>query len=334
MSPLSTALVGFGHAGRVFHGPLLADDARFSLDVVVTSDPARVADAARLHPRARVVADLPEALAARPDLVVVASPPATHVPVARAALDARCAVVVDKPLAPDPGEARGLVEHAERLGRPLTVFHNRRWDGELLTLQRLLTEGALGRVRRLESRLERWKTAETKPWKAAATWREGGGVLFDLGSHLLDQALLLLGPVTDVHAELASVRGGADDDAFVSLAHASGARSHIWVSTTTADPGPRLRVVGAEATFVTVAGDVQEAQLAGGMRPSGPGYGRGEDGRLVTADGARAVVSEPGRYQDFYGLLAQALLDGGPLPVDPRDALAVVELVEGIHRRA
>lgn len=188
-------------------------------------------------------------------------------------------------------------------------------------------------MRRLESRLERWKTVETKPWKAAATWREGGGVLFDLGSHLIDQALTLLGPVTGVHAELDAVRGAADDDAFVSLTHAGGARSHIRVSTTTADPGPRLRVVGTDATFVTATGDVQETQLAGGMRPSAPGYGRGDDGRLITADGSRPVPMEPGRYQDFYGLLAEALLDGGPLPVDPREALAVVELVESIHRR-
>lgn len=280
----------------------------------------------------RVVADLAEALAARPDVVVVASPPATHVPVAQAALEAGRAVVVDKPLGPDPAQARTLLDRAEQLGRSLTVFHNRRWDSELLTVRRLLAEGALGDVRRLESRLERWKTAETKPWKAAATWREGGGVLFDLGSHLVDQAVTLLGPVTDVHAELASVRSRADDDAFVSLSHAGGARSHLWVSTTTAHPGPRLRVVGTDATFVMAAGDVQEAQLAGGMRPSAPGYGRGEDGRLVTADGSRPVPSEPGRYQDFYALLASALLDGAPLPVDPRDALAVVELVEGVHR--
>jgi scyllo-inositol 2-dehydrogenase (NADP+) len=316
----------------VFHGPLLADDDRYSLDLVVTSDPGRVADVARLHPRARVVAELEEALAARPDVVVVASPSATHVPVAMAALEAGCAVVVDKPLGPDPAAARALLDRAEELGRPLTVFHNRRWDSEFLTLRRLLAEGALGQVRRVESRLERWKTAETKPWKATATWREGGGVLFDLGSHLLDQALVLLGPATGVHAELAHVRGGADDDAFVSLTHASGARSHTWVSTTTADPGPRLRVVGTDATFVTVAGDVQEAQLAAGMRPSDPRYGHGEDGRLVTANGSRPVPSEPGRYQDFYGQLADALLAGGPVPVDPREALAVVELVEGIHR--
>src|SRR5690606_17363264 len=321
-----------GHAGRVFHGPLIADDARYSLDVVVTSDPGRAADAARLHPRARVVADLAEALAARPDVLVVASPPATHVPVATAALDAGCAVVVDKPLGPDPAQARELLDRAERLGRPLTVFHNRRWDSEFLTVRRLLAEGALGEVRRLESRPARWKAAEPKPWKAAATWREGGGVLFDLGSHLIDQAMTLLGPVTDVHAELASVRSRADDDVFLSLSHAGGARSHLWVSTTTAHPGPRLRVVGTDATFVMAAGDVQEAQLAGGMRPSAPGYGRGEDARLVTADGSRPVPSEPGRYQDFYALLASALLDGAPLPVDPRDALAVVELVEGVHR--
>ncbi len=332
---VSTALVGFGHAGRVFHGPLLADDARFSLDVIVTSAPERVADAARRHPRARVVASVEEALATGPELVVVASPPASHVPVARAALEAGCAVVVDKPLCAHAAEARALIARADELGRPLTVFHNRRWDSEFLTVRRLLDDGALGEVRRFESRIERWKPVETKPWKAAATWREGGGVLYDLGSHLIDQALVLFGPVTEVHAELAAHRGGADDDAFVSLTHASGVRSHVTVSTTTAQPGPRMRVLGSAGAFVKVTGDVQEAQLAAGMGPASAEYGREparDAGLLGVGEDVRPVPSEPGRYQEFYRLLGQALREGGPLPVDPREALTVIELIEGVHR--
>ena len=335
MSRISTALVGFGLAGRVFHGPFLADDARYRVDTIVTSAPERAAEAARLHPDARVVARLEDALATGPDLVVVATPPATHVPTARAALEAGCAVVVDKPLCADPDEGHALITRAEELGRPLTVFHNRRWDSEFLTLRRLLADGALGEVRRFESRIERWKTVETKPWKAAATWREGGGVLFDLGSHLIDQALVLFGPVVDVHAEVSAHLGGADDDAFVSLLHESGVRSHLTVSTTTAQPGARMRVLGSRAAFVKERGDVQADQLVAGMSPSDPEYGRepaAASGVLGTGSDTRQVPSEPGRYQRFYELLADALLDGGPVPVDPRDALAVVELVARIHR--
>ncbi len=282
-----------------------------------------------------MVASVEEALATGPELVVVATPPASHVPVAHAALEAGCAVVVDKPLCADPAEARALIERAEELDRPLTVFQNRRWDSEFLTLRRLLAEGALGQVHRFESRIERWKTAETKPWKAAATWREGGGVLYDLGSHLLDQALVLFGPVAEVHAELASHRGGAADDAFVSLLHTSGVRSHVTVSTTTAQPGPRMRVLGSGGAFVKVTGDVQEAQLAGGMLPSAPGYGRepeGDAGVVGVGDDVARVTSEPGAYHQFYALLAEALRGGGPLPVDAREALAVIELIAGIHR--
>jgi len=279
-----------------------------------------------------VVPDVATALATGPDLVVVASPPATHVPVATAALEAGCAVVLDKPMCPDPSQGRALVERAEALGRPLTVFHNRRWDSELLTLQRLLAEGALGEVWRFESRLERWKTVETKPWKAAATWREGGGVLFDLGSHLIDQALVLFGPVDEVHAERSAHRGGADDDAFVSLHHSSGVRSHLTMSTTAALTGDRMRVLGSRAAFVKAAPDVQEAQLAAGLAPSAPGYGAEPPALLGVGADTLDVACEPGSYPRFYDLLATALREGGPLPVDPRDALAVVEIVERIHR--
>ena len=279
-----------------------------------------------------MVPDVATALATGPDLVVVASPPATHVPVATAALEAGCAVVLDKPMCPDPSQGRALVERAEALGRPLTVFHNRRWDSELLTLQRLLAEGALGEVWRFESRLERWKTVETKPWKAAATWREGGGVLFDLGSHLIDQALVLFGPVDEVHAERSAHRGGADDDAFVSLHHSSGVRSHLTMSTTAALTGDRMRVLGSRAAFVKAAPDVQEAQLAAGLAPSAPGYGAEPPALLGVGADTLDVACEPGSYPRFYDLLATALREGGPLPVDPRDALAVVEIVERIHR--
>ena len=161
---LRVGLVGFGLAGRVFHGPLLAADPRFSLRLVVTRDQERAAAALELHPGAEVVAST-EVLLDRSDeldLVVVASPPATHVDIARRSLDAGLHVVVDKPLCPTADEGRALCEQAERLGLMLTVFQNRRWDSDFLTLRRLLEAGELGDVRRFESRFERWRPQETE----------------------------------------------------------------------------------------------------------------------------------------------------------------------------
>lgn len=338
-APLRTALVGFGHAGQVFHAPLLADDASYSLDVVVTSDAGRARAAAERYPGVLVVptaADL-RGLADRLDLVVVATPPGTHLEIAHAALDERLAVVVDKPLCASAADGAVLVERAEGLGVPLTVFHNRRWDAEFLTVRGLLAAGALGEVFRFESRIDRWRTEETKPWKAVASPAEAGGVLYDLGTHLIDQAIQLFGPVVDVYAEVDARRAQAssDDDAFVALTHAGGVRSHISVGSVAAQAGPRMRVLGARAAFVKQTGDGQEAALAAGAVPSDPGYGSEPEsswGTLGIGADAVPVPTERGRYDAFYGELARALRGQGPLPVDPRDAVAVIALIEGIHR--
>ncbi|MEE6281615.1 Gfo/Idh/MocA family protein [Georgenia sp. MJ170] len=332
--PIRTALVGFGLAGRVFHAPLIAADDAYSLDVIVTGDPGRVADAQQRYPEARVVPSLEEALAQEVDLVVVATPPQTHVPTATAALEAGCAVVVDKPLSVDVASGRELVARAAELGQVLVPFQNRRWDSDFLTVRRLLDRGALGEVHRYESRIERWKTGQTKAWKAEATWREGGGVLFDLGAHLIDQALVLFGPAEVVHAEVSQYGGAADDDVFVSLEHDGGTQSHLWMSLVVGQPGPRLRVLGSQAAFTVAAGDVQEDQLGRGMLPTDSGYGRPaaeDDGVLGVVGDLARVPSEPGSYPTFYSLLATALRDDGPLPVDPSESLAVIEIIEEIH---
>ncbi len=249
MTDLRAAVIGYGLAGSVFHGPLIDSTPGLVVATVVTGNPERQAEAGSAHPRARVVADPEDVFerAAEHDFVVVATPNDVHAPLARRALDAGLPVVVDKPLAPAAAEARSLVEEAERRGVPLTVFLNRRWDSEQLTLRRLLDERKLGEVIRYESRLERWRPAlsSEEAWREASAPEAGGGLLLDLGSHLIDQALLLFGPVSRVYAELDSRRGGAaDDDAFLALDHASGARSHLWASVLAAAPGPRLRVLG------------------------------------------------------------------------------------------
>ena len=181
--------------------------------MISTSDAGRQAAASARYPGARIVdtpADILE-LAGELDLLVLGTPPATHYPLAKAALEAGLDVVVDKPFTVRSAEGEELIRLAERLGRVLTVFQNRRWDGDYLTVRGLLDSGALGAVTRFESRFERWSPTVAKAWKAEATADDGGGVLFDLGTHLLDQAVQLFGPATVTHAELAARRAGRED---------------------------------------------------------------------------------------------------------------------------
>jgi scyllo-inositol 2-dehydrogenase (NADP+) len=339
-TPIRTGLIGFGLAGRVFHAPLIAANPDYSLDLIVTGNPDRQGQAAGQHPRARVVATPEELLAASDDLdlVIIASPPGSHADLADAALDAGLAVVVDKPFAVTSAAGRALIEKSERMRLPLTVFQNRRWDADFLTLRKLIGDGALGEVRRFESRFEVWKPVQTKVWKAESTAAEGGGALFDLGAHLIDQALLLFGPVESLVAEIDTRRSGgaADDDVFVALRHASGVRSHLWMNTLAAQAGPRFRVLGSESGYTKWGLDGQEAALAAGALPTDAGYGLEPEGAwgVLGIDGTLTTVpAERGSYDAFYAGLADALLRGADLPVDPRDSLRVIEIIEQIHRQ-
>ncbi|MFL5844942.1 MAG: Gfo/Idh/MocA family oxidoreductase [Solirubrobacteraceae bacterium] len=285
-------LAGYGLAGAVFHEPLIA-----SVDGL---EPAGVAT--------RSKGNLDELLGAI-DALVVATPNASHVEVATAALERGLFVVVDKPLAPTAAAARALVH--ERL----TVFQNRRWDGDFLTVQRLVREGFFGGVTRFESRFERFRPEVAGVWRESAD--EGGGVLLDLGAHLVDQAIVLFGPPVHVHGEVAARRPGAtvDDDVFIALEHAGGERSHLWMSLVTPSPGPRFRVNGLADGFVSEGMDPQEAQLRDGMLPGDPGFGEREG-------------LDAGRYADFYAGVRDWVRGEGPRPVDPADAVRVLEVLE------
>ncbi len=334
---LRVGLIGFGLAGAAFHAPLIAVTPGLRLAAVVTSNPERAAKARREHPRVDVVATA-DWLWQRGglDLVVVATPNRTHAPLARAALEAGLAVVVDKPFAVTAADGRALVDEARRRGLILTVFQNRRWDGDFLTLQRLLAEGAFGEVFRFESRFERWRPTPKPGWRQLGAPEEGGGVLYDLGSHLIDQALVRFGPVRQVYAELDRRFGGAvDDDTFVALTHASGVRSHLWMSNAAAQPGPRLRVLGSRAAYSKHGLDVQEEALREGRRPGTPGWGEEPEERwgwFGAGDDLRRVPTEPGAYQRFYEGIVAALRDGAPPPVDPAEAVAGLEAIEAARR--
>jgi predicted dehydrogenase len=332
---LRVAIIGYGLAGRVFHAPLAASTPGMRVAAIVTSDPARAQGAGREHPGARVLASAEELWAdpAALDLVVVAAPNRAHVPLARAAIAAGIATVVDKPLAPTAAEGRALADEARAAGVPLSVFHNRRWDGDFLTLRRLLAEGALGRPTRLESRFERWRPeVDASRWRELPDPAEAGGLLADLGSHLIDQAIVLFGRPVAVHAELDARRPGAlvDDDCFVALTHPGGERSHLSASVLAADDPPRLRAVGLGGAYVKHGLDPQEAALRDGARP-GPGWGAEPEeawGRFYDGAGSRVVPTVPGDYPAFYAGMARTLREGTPPPVDPNEAVAVLEVIE------
>lgn len=334
MDSVRVALIGYGTGGAVFHGPLISATPGLELAAVVTGDPERRAGVRGRYPEAEILDAPDDVWSGGYDLAVITTPNRQHVPLARAALDAGMPVVLDKPVAPTAAEARSLAG-----GPPVIPFHNRRWDGDFLTIARLARDGALGRVLRFESRFTRWRPQIKPGWKETTDPADAGGVLYDLGSHLIDQAITLFGPPTDVYAELDLRRPGAKavDDAFVALTHADGVRSHLWMSAISSDLGPRFRVLGDRAAYVTYGLDRQEEQLRDGLTPSDSGYGATPPesyGLLGTPGSMRPVPSRPGRYQDFYSQVAAAVRGEAPPPVTLDDAVTGLEVIETALRRA
>ncbi|MEU8619278.1 Gfo/Idh/MocA family oxidoreductase [Streptomyces sp. NPDC048623] len=348
-TPLRVGLVGYGLAGSVFHAPLIATSPDLVLDTVTTGNPERAAQARAEHPGVRVVAS-PDELISRAedlDLVVVASPNKTHVPVATAALEAGLPVVVDKPLAATAAEARTLAALADERGLLLSVFQNRRWDNDFRTIQALLADGTspLGEIQRFESRFERWRPQLKGGWRESGAPEEIGGLLYDLGSHVVDQALVLFGPAVRVYAESDVRRPGAqaDDDTFIAITHANGVHSHLWMSATTAQLGPRFRVLGQKAGYVKYGLDPQEAALREGLRP-GPDapwglepealWGRLGAGESPLTGGGAPVETLPGDYPAYYAAVAAALRGTGANPVTAHEAAAALDVLEAAKKSA
>jgi predicted dehydrogenase len=338
VDPVRVAVIGYGLGGRIFHAPFIEATAGVDLAAVVTSNPERRARAQAAHP-GTVVLDSPDALWSAAgdlgiDVVVVTTPNRSHVALASASVAAGLAVVVDKPLAPSAGAGRRVLAEARRRGVPISVFHNRRWDGDFLTVRRLVAGGALGKVFRFESRYERWRPQRhPEAWRERADPEDAGGLLADLGSHLIDQAILLFGPPVSLHAELARRRPGAevDDDTFVALEHRNGTTSHLWASSVAAQPGPRFRVLGSEAAYTVWGMDPQEQALVDGLTPGTADWGVSSAERAGTIGAAgdvSPVPTQPGNYGRFYELVVPWLRSGGPPPVDPEDALLTLDVID------
>ena len=335
-------LIGYGLAGATFHAPFIAATPGLRLATVVTSNAERAQAARARHPGVEIVPTT-QALWERAgdhELVVVAAHNRAHVPLGLAAITAGLPVVIDKPVAPSVEAAERLAAAARAAGVPVVPYHNRRWDGDFLTVRRLLDAGELGAVLRYESRFERWRpTRRPGARREQPGPDEAGGVLFDLGTHLIDQALALFGPVVTAYAEIETRQPHleVDDDDFLALTHASGVRSHLWASHVAADRGPRLRVLGARAAYVKDGLDLQAAQLQAGMRPGEAGFGAEPPdawGTVRAGEQSRPVPTEPGNYAGFYAGVAATVRDGTHPPVTLDDGIQALRVVEAAFESA
>jgi predicted dehydrogenase len=335
---IGVGLVGYGLAGRLFHSPYIVSVDGLRIAAIVTSDPGRQAQARSDHPAADVLATVDELLdRADVEIVVVVTPNRWHAPIGIRALEAGRHVVVDKPIAMDVPEAEGLIEAAERSGRILSVYQNRRWDGDFQTLRSVVDQGRLGAIDSLEARFERWGAVGGE-WRELA--EEAGGPHRDLGAHLVDQSLLLFGPARRVFAQMDRRRTDSlvDDATFVAIDHADGVHSRLWTSLIAVRTGPRMRLRGTGGEYIKDDLDVQEAQLLADLRPWDPGFGDEPPerwGHIYAADGSvETVPTVRGDYARFYELLGDAVRGHGERPVDPLDSLRGLRVLEAAERSA
>jgi predicted dehydrogenase len=329
---IGVGIVGYGLAGRSFHAPFIAAVDGLHIAAVATTREDRRAAVRDDHPDAAVVDSFDDLLdRSDVEVVVLASPNRTHVPLGIRALEAGRHVVTDKPIATDIPSAESLVGVAQRTGRILSVYHNRRFDGDFLTVRGLVETGTLGPIDSLESRFEiRVPLADA--------WRENGeqagGPHRDLGAHLVDQALLLFGDAVRVFGQLDRRRPGTgiDDSAFVAIEHVGGERSRLWTSLISPWGRPRFRVRGLAGEYVKDERDPQEERLLAGRKPSDPGFGDDPPehwGRIHAVDAEPvAVRTEPGDYRRYYAAFRDAVRDGTPPPVDPLDAIRGLRVLE------
>ncbi len=321
-------LVGYGHGGRFFHAPLISSLPAATFVGVVTRSAERRQLLAAEHPGVPAFDSIGQLVEAGVDVLVVSTPLKGRPALVLDAIEHGVAVVSDKPFAADAQQAQTLITMAERQGVQLSVYQNRRWDSDFLTVRKLIESGALGQVTRFESRIERYSPQSVNNGS-------GGGFLRDLGSHLVDQALLLFGPVTRVYAELDYLEKGQafDNGFFMSLTHANGVISHLGGSCLQNTPGPRFRVTGTQGCYSVDGLDGQEASTLAGLTPKSEGERWGVEehrrwGWFEQGEVRERVPSERGCWNQFYLQLQTALQSGGPLPVDAHDALATTRVLD------
>lgn len=332
--PVNIGIVGFNLGGRYFHGPLIDAAEGIRVAGIVARSAERRADATADYPDVPLFTTITE-MADSVDAVVISTPLATHLDLAREAIGLGLPTVIDKPFGPTPDEARAVLEEAEARGVLLTVYQNRRWDADFLTVKRLVESAALGDLWLFETRMEQFAPAGGVP-------ASGGGVLLDFGSHVADQTRHLFGPAVSVYAEVHPIPGREplDDRFFAAVLHESGMRSHMTGDfDLQGSPAPRFRLTGTNGTFSVPSHDgISDLLLEGGrLATHAERWGRVPEerwGRIERPGEATTIPSERAAWPAFYQGFARAVRSEDPLPVDPWDALAALELLAAAKRSA
>jgi scyllo-inositol 2-dehydrogenase (NADP+) len=327
---IRVGLVGYGFASKTFHAPLISGTAEMALAAVSSSDAGKVhAD----WPSVQVVSD-PQALFDDPtlQLIVIPTPNDTHFPLAKAALNAGKHVVVDKPFTVTLSQARELDALAKAKGLLLSVFHNRRWDSDFLTLKALLADGTLGDVRYFESHFDRFRPTVQQRWREQKG--AGSGIWYDLGPHVIDQALQLFGSPVAITLDAAELRPGAQTtDYFHCTLTYPQRRVVLHASMLVAAQSARYQVHGTKGSFVKFGLDPQEDALKAGARPPQEDWGYDmRDGVLTLAEGdamvEKSLLTIPGNYPAYYAGIRDAINGVGENPVQAEEAIQVMELIE------
>jgi len=333
---LNTAIVGFGLSGQVFHAPFIDVHPGFNLHTIVTSGTLAAAKYPETH-----ISDTFDKLITHPeiDLVIICSPNQLHFPQAKAALEAGKHVIVEKPFTVNSTEAQSLIEVSQKSGKLVFPFHNRRWDSDLLTLKHIIAQGYLGKIVEYESRFDRFT-----PEISRAAWRyqhnEGGGTLFDLGIHLIDQAVSLFGKPKGVFARLFNQRSGSvTDDSFDLKLIYPDLNVTLKASVFVKEAGPRFQVHGTKGSFIKYRLDVQEAQLRKGKRPGSKGFGiepSSQRGILNTESFGKKFRGRyetlPGNYMAFFDNVYSVVVKGDETIVKPEDALMNIRIIEAARK--
>jgi predicted dehydrogenase len=322
------ALIGFGYAGRMFHAPLIAATPDLALAVVGSRQQESVRSS---YPDVEIVSDPRAAVRHRDvDLVVIATPNDTHAPLVEAALRAGKHVVVDKPFTITLAEARALADTAAEAGRLLSVFQNRRWDSDFLGIRGELAGGRIGEVVELRSEFSRYRPEVRDRWRERPG--PGSGMWYDLGPHLIDQALVLFGPPETVHADLqVQRRGGSTVDWFHAVLGYGPRRVILTSSMLATDPAARFLVRGTTGSLVKRGGDLQEAQLKAGQKPGSQGWGHDPDPLIfLSADQGppTEIATAVGDWRGYYGAIRDAIRGERELPVTPAQATTVMSVIE------
>lgn len=332
MSKVNVGLVGFGFSGQVFHAPIIQSIDGMEIIKVVSSNPDKVG---QYLPDAAVLASLEELLSdERIDLVVITSPNQLHYPYAKQALLAGKHVVVEKPFVISSEEAEDLIKTAKQQNRKLSVYQNRRWDNDFITVKSLIDSGKLGDIASYEAHYDRYRPQVSDRWREKAG--PGAGMLYDLGSHLIDQALHLFGKPASVYADLFAQRAGSEvDDYFHLILMYENMRVILHSGSLVMQHGPRFQVYGSLGSFVKYGLDSQEEMLKQGGLPGQPNWGMDREeyyGELTLSVDGQAVSSkvttQQGSYESFYEGMYQAIIHDKPVPVDAEDARNTIRVIE------